>query len=276
MKTTIFILLSIITQVVFSQELRKEFDATNIKYLLVANIQGDIQVTGTNTDQIMLSANQTIKNKVNGSDPEIGFLQEGDTLAVYIQSDCNHFSLNRRKSEGERNWGYSNWDECNKQTSIKVDFAIRVPLQTVVILSTINDGDIQVENIETPIWVNNINGHVNLTQVTNISDARTINGDVTIRFKNNPKQTGFFYTLNGNINAFFPADLEADISFKTFQGNFFTDFEKAKAGPPKIEATHREDGFIYKLDARSNIRINNGGINLDFESFNGNLYLRTI
>ncbi len=276
MKTTLFILTLIITSVAFSQELSKTFDATNIKYLLVANIQGDIQVTGTNTAQIMLSANQTINNKVSGSDPEIGLLQEGDTLAIYIQSDCSHFSLNKRKNDGKRKWGYSNWDDCHKQTSLKVDFAIRVPLETVVILSTINDGDIQVENIETPIWANNINGHVNLTQINNISEARTINGDVTIRFKNNPKQTGFFYTLNGNINAFFPGDLEADVSFKTFQGNFFTDFETAKAGPVKIEATQGGDGFIYKLDGRSNIRINNGGINLDFETFNGNVYLRTI
>ncbi len=276
MKTTLFILLLIFTSVAFSQEVSKTFDATSIKYLLVANIQGDIQVTGTNSDQITLSANQTISNKVSGSNPEIGFLQEGDTLAIYIKSDCSHFSMNRRKSDDKRNWGYSNWDNCNKQTSLKVDFDIRVPLETVVILSTITDGDIQVENIQTPIWANNINGHVNLTQVNNISEARTINGDVTLRFKNNPDQTGFFYTLNGNINAFFPRDLEADVSFKTFQGNFFTDFESAKAGPVKIEANQHGDGFIYKLDGRSNIRINNGGINLDFETFNGNVYLRTI
>lgn len=266
----------LLSTAVHSQDLYKVFNASGIKYLLVANIQGAVKVTGANVKDITIQGTQTIKKKNTGSDPEVGFLQQGDTLAIYIKSECSKFSLRRPCEDHEVSWGYYNWNDCQKETSLKVDFNLIVPSEFFVILSTIHDGDIMVENIKTPIWANNINGMVLLEQVTSIQTARTINGDVTIKFKDNPKDQASFYTLNGNITAYFQPGLQADISFKTFQGNFFTDFENATAAPVRIEVNESKNGFIYKLDGRSNIRINQGGINLDFETFNGNVYLRTI
>jgi hypothetical protein len=46
--------------------------------------------------------------------------------------------------------------------------------------------------------------------------------------------------------------------------------------PTKVEAINDENGFTYKLGGQSNIKINQGGIVLDFETFNGSVYLRTI
>jgi DUF4097 and DUF4098 domain-containing protein YvlB len=276
MKTAMLLIPILLSNASFSQDLYREFDAAGIKYLLVANIQGTVKVTGANVKNIAIHATQTIKKKTAGSDPKVDFLQQGDTLAIYIASECSQFSLRKPCEDDEVSWGYYNWHECQKETSLKVDFNLVVPSELFVILSTINDGDIMVENIKAPIWANNINGKVLLEQVASILTARTINGDVTIKFKENPKDRASFYTLNGNITAYFQPDLQADISFKTFQGNFFTDFENATTAPFKIEVSESKNGFIYKLDGRSNIRINRGGINLDFETFNGNVYLRTI
>ncbi|MCB0667350.1 MAG: hypothetical protein KDC80_16095 [Saprospiraceae bacterium] len=277
MKNIIVLFLGVFTPIMLTaQEFNQDFDAQNIRHLLVANIHGDIKISASGTSSIKVRTTQEYRDVVANDYPSVAFLQQGDTLALYIRSDCNKFSLNRRDKYDENRWGYYNWDNCKKNTMLVVDFDIEVPFDILAILSTINEGDILVKDVRTPIWANNINGSISLKNIREVQKAHTINGNVDLEFNEIPDTPGFFYTLNGDINAYLPKDLSANVTFKTFQGDFYTNFNNAQTRPASIEAKKDQKGFIYRLGGKANIQINQGGVNLDFETFNGNVYLRTI
>lgn len=259
-----------------AQEFNQDFDATNIHYLLVANIHGDIEISPSFSNTLEVRTSQQYQGDQEDGHPRVTFLQEGDTLALYIESDCHSFSLNKPCKNDQHRWGYYDWEECKKCSALIADFKIKVPSHLTLILSTINDGDIKVSEITTPVRANNINGNIFLKDIEEVTEARTINGDVDLHYRNPPNQSGYFYTLNGNINAHLPEELNADISFKTFQGDFYTNFSSVRTTPVKATQQKEQDGFKYRLGGKANIQINQGGVSLDFETFNGNVYLRTI
>jgi DUF4097 and DUF4098 domain-containing protein YvlB len=148
-----------------------------------------------------------------------------------------------------------------------------VPYSINVSLSTINDGDIVVENIKGKVDASNINGSIALRNLVREADASTINGDVDIEYATNPSKDCRFYTLNGDINAFFRKGLSASLSFESFNGSFYTDFENLEALPLVVSKSSKGEGIKYKVNG-NRYKIGTGGALLDFETFNGNVYLK--
>ncbi len=61
---------------------------------------------------------------------------------------------------------------------------------------------------------NNVNGSIKLQQLERESRAVTINGDVDVDYTANPKSDCRFYSLNGDINAWFQKGLAARLTFR--------------------------------------------------------------
>ena len=70
-----------------------------------------------------------------------------------------------------------------------------------------------------------------------------------------------------------PSDLTATTSFKSFMGSFFTDFSSTKLLPGVVKTTSEEDGFKFKVEDLKRVEINGGGTVMNFETFNGDVYL---
>jgi DUF4097 and DUF4098 domain-containing protein YvlB len=156
-----------------------------------------------------------------------------------------------------------------------MDFTIKIPFSLNLIVSTVNEGDITVEKISGVIKANNINGSIHLANLKREADASTINGDVDIEYSANPQKDCRFYSLNGDINALFQKGLAANLSFESFNGNFYTNIDKLQPLPLKLEKTTNDEGVRFKVNG-SRYQIGNGGFLLDFETFNGNVYLKEI
>jgi DUF4097 and DUF4098 domain-containing protein YvlB len=103
-----------------------------------------------------------------------------------------------------RNWNYD-WNDCRKgcreEFDYTMDFVVKVPASISVLVSTVNDGDVVVENVNGAVSANNVNGSIKLTNLMREADASTINGDVDIVYAKNPLKDCRFYSLNGDINA---------------------------------------------------------------------------
>jgi DUF4097 and DUF4098 domain-containing protein YvlB len=56
----------------------------------------------------------------------------------------------------------------------------------IVMVSTINDGEISVENVKGVVQASNINGGIKLKNLMREAEASTINGDVDIEYAKNP------------------------------------------------------------------------------------------
>jgi hypothetical protein len=253
---------------------------------MIANMNGSIKIIAYDGDKILVEVTKSIFAKTEArlerakQTVDLKIVDRADTLILYTQDACNRFGKktknNNRNGSFRYGWGYQ-WDQqqgdCDLDYDYKMDFIVKVPASVHVMVSTINDGDIEVENMKGVVLAGNINGSIRLTNLQREAEAHTINGDVDITYSANPKKDCRFYTLNGDINALFPTGLAANMSFESFNGNFYTNIDKLESLPLKVEKASHGEGIKYKING-SRYQIGSGGALLDFETFNGNVYLK--
>jgi hypothetical protein len=274
----------------FSEKINKEFtfekkSADNA--IMIANINGSVKVSGYDGDKIILEVTRTISAKTDArlekgkQELNLGVIDRADTLIFFVEEGCNTFGrkINRKNNNGwfKNGWGY-NWDcngrDCRAEYDHRMEFTLKVPSSVHLMVSTINDGDITVENVKGTVDADNINGSIRLTNLVREADASTINGDVDIEYTTNPSKDCRFYSLNGDINANFKKGLVASLSFESFNGNFYTNIENIEALPLKVEKSEKGEGVKYKVQGNRYQVGGSGGAYLDFETFNGNVYLK--
>jgi len=252
--------------------------------LMIANINGNISVQGYDGDKIMVEVVKTINAKTPArlekgkSEIQLGVIDLADSLILYTTGECGNFTK-QPSHNGNRNhryWGYS-WNngcnDCHTEYSYKMDFTVKIPNGIHLSVSTINEGDVMVENVRGVVLANNINGSIRLKNLVRETEASTINGDVDIEYAKNPPQDCRFYTLNGDINAWFQKGLAANLSFQSFNGSFYTNIDKLESMPVSVVKSESNKGMKYKV-SDNHFKVGAGGALLDFETFNGNVYLK--
>jgi DUF4097 and DUF4098 domain-containing protein YvlB len=159
------------------------------------------------------------------------------------------------------------------------DLVIQVPVNTSLKLSCINGGDIVVDRISGEIEVNNTNGGVKLTNVSGSVIAHALNKDVVAKLNQvTPDKSMSFTSLNGDIDVTFPPDTKARVKLKTDNGDIYTDFDiRLEAGgqKPVVEDGRANRGkYRVRVDHAMYGTINGGGPEFQFQTFNGNIYIR--
>lgn len=255
------------------QTINKEYALYgSAKVLMISNVNGFIKVEGYDGQKVTMEINEHLKAKSSAALEEmiskIGIEEEefGDTLEVYISTPCS--------CDCEKKSRY-NWNNCNIRGKYNYDFTIKVPRELNLNLATVNDGDIKVNNVDGRIKANNINGAIFLEEIREAVYVHTINGDIEIEYASLPGQDSEYYTLNGDLTVYYPPTLSADMSFKSFNGDFYTNFNiehKLPVLSMKTEEGHR--GTTYKINETTEVRVGSGGIHLDFETFNGDIFIR--
>jgi len=284
----------------FTEKITKEFTfekkgADNA--VLIANINGSVKVEGYAGDKIIVEVNKSIYAKTNErlekgkADIQLGVIDRADTLIFFVEGTGASFG---RKLENRRNsnsWHHAGWGydwccngngngngncNCNCRTEFdyKMDFVVKVPSSVHVVTSTINEGNISVSNVSGAVVADNINGSITLNKLVREARASTINGDLDVEYVTNPTKDCRFYSLNGDINALFQRGLAANMSFESFNGSFYTNIDKLENIPVKLEKKESDKGTRYKVNG-NRYKIGPGGSTfLDFETFNGNVYLK--
>lgn len=272
----------------FSEKITREltFEKKGLNNaLIVANISGNVKVEGYEGDKVLMELTRTINAKTperlekGKAQIKFGLMDRADTLILYTEGLCSAFGKGK-KGNGDWSqrggWGYQ-WNDrdetCKELADYKFDYVIKVPLSISVLVSTVNDGDIQIENVKGVIVANNVNGSIRLSNITKAASASTINGDVDVTYSKNPDKDCRFYTLNGDINAWFQKGLSANMSFKSFNGELFTNVPQLESLPVLVEKKQTEKGTKFKVNGNQ-FKIGEGGVLLDFETFNGNVYVK--
>lgn len=249
-----------------------------VQVFLIDNINGAVVVKGSNRSNIGFKATKTItghtQSKVNKGKSEVDlvFFRENDTLVAHVKAPHLTYGRNRNKQRG---FGYQ-WDDWNKERDyhFKFDLEVEVPENTHLIIRTINRGDIRVTNTKANLQVTNVNGSAYLENIAGTTKARIINGQLKASYIKAPTQNSSYYALNGNIQVNYPRDLSADLYFKSFNGDFYTDYD-VKQLPTKIISNMASEGKIkiYKVGEFTSVRVKKGGKRLKFETLNGNIYV---
>jgi hypothetical protein len=155
---------------------------------------------------------------------------------------------------------------------------IQVPTRTALDLGVTNDGDIVVESVDGDIVANNINGAVTLTNVSGTVVAHALNEDVKAVFTRFAGKPMSFSSLNGTIDITLPADTKANIKLESDNGEVYSDFPVDMLAP-SVNQTVQDDrskGGKYRLKIEKSMvgKINGGGPELTFKTFNGDIKLR--
>ncbi len=251
------------------EEIRQTLKFSNFaaaKRVEVDNVNGAITVTGYDGKEVQLVANKTIharsQEKVQEAQQrvQLEITEQNNTIALYVDGPFRDRdrSANYR---GDRYYGYS----------VYFDFDLKVPREAGVYLKTINDGDIKVTNVAGDYEVDNTNGGIEMIEVSGAGRVYALNGGVKILFAKNPTGDSYFGSLNGEVEIAFRPNLSADLRFKTFNGEVYTDFPVTYLANATPSRERRKGKFIYKQDRSFKVRVGNGGPELEFDAFNGDI-----
>ena len=250
---------------------------------ILENINGSIIVEGYDGQKIIVEAVKTIKadtktdQQKGKEEVEVEVLDKGDVILVYMKTPCSRFGqdLSSEELRKGRNWNWNNNCKWDPDYEFQFDYKVRVPKNTMIEVGTINQGDVTVRNVKGSIQANNINGSITLDGIANDVEANTINGEMNLTYAQNPTGESKFHSLNGDINAHFQKGLSADLFFETFNGELFTNLDNFKALPVELKKeVKKEKGIAYKIGGKSGFRVGSGSAQLDFQTFNGNVYIK--
>jgi DUF4097 and DUF4098 domain-containing protein YvlB len=160
-----------------------------------------------------------------------------------------------------------------------IDVTVSVPAHTSLKLRAVNDGDIVVTGVDGELDVDDVNGSVTLNNISGSAVAHALNGHLHATFtKVDPQKAMAFSSLNGDIDVTFPADLKANVSIRSDQGDVFSDFDvqlKAASSQPVVEDGRGHGGkYRVKIDKTVHGTINGGGPEIQFRNFQGQIYIR--
>jgi hypothetical protein len=160
-----------------------------------------------------------------------------------------------------------------------IELNIQVPFNTSLKLHAVNGGDIVVDHIVGDVEINNTNGSATATHISGAAVVHALNGKVLVSLdKVTADKPMSFSSLNGDIDVTLPADVKARAKLKTDNGSVYSDFEvtlDSTSHQPVIQENRSGKGkYRVQFDRAMYALINGGGPEIQFTTFNGNIYLR--
>jgi DUF4097 and DUF4098 domain-containing protein YvlB len=162
----------------------------------------------------------------------------------------------------------------SRATGKTVDFDIKVPRNTSLKLKSLDNGDIEVVNINGEIEIENANGNINITNIAGSAVLSSVYGKISAWFRDvNPASPMMFTSLEGNITIVFPSAVNARLKMKSEKGEILSDFDiKPVNRQPVVKNV--ESKHIYSLEDWIVCTINAGGPEYIIKSYNGDIILK--
>ena len=188
--------------------------------------------------------------------------------------DVTGSGLNVEESDNVITVG-TGWRSMNEN----LELSIQVPYSTSLKLSATNGGYIIVDHITGDVEINNTNGSATATHISGSAIVHALNGKVLASLDRvTPDKPMSFSSLNGDIDVTLPGDVKAKVKMKSDNGEIYSDFDvklDATSRQPIVEDNRSGRGrYKVRFDRASFGTINGGGPEIQFTTFNGNIYIR--
>jgi len=235
--------------------------------IMVDNIAGDIHADGYDGNEIRLVVEQNYRaeseERLKEAKQEIVLQveEQGERLVLYVETPWRD------------QWGGRSRDRDFYGYDARFDFQLKVPTKMMLYLKTVNEGEIDVKNVEGDFDFRNVNGGIRVNGIAGSGRMHTVNGPVEATFVKSPPSDCSFETVNGRIELEFPDDLAADLRFKTFNGEVYTDFDVEGLSRQIKPAENRKGRKVYSKDTWFGVRAGKGGPTYKFETLNGSIHI---
>ena len=215
--------------------------ASEDNILVLDNVYGSIDVEGYSGSTIQIEVVKTVsadtQEDLQQGMKEIGIKSatKDDAVYVYLDSPYSRFDLETGQFEHHEfnfNSRRSYKHRKKRMYVYRLDFKVKIPRNTSIDVKAVNRGNITVEDVHGKLLiVHNINGAIDLNNVSGQTDVNALNKDINITYSKNPTKESWYRSLNGDINVKFKDGLGAVISYKTMNGKFYTNFDVEKTTP---------------------------------------------
>ncbi|HLG06480.1 MAG TPA: DUF4097 family beta strand repeat-containing protein [Gemmatimonadales bacterium] len=222
------------------------------KTIEIVGVNGGIVAEGTTGRQVEVAATKTARR----SDPstvtfDVVEHPGGVTIcAIYPSRDRDEPNECRPGGQGRNNI---------RNNDVAVEWTVKVPQGVRFSGRTVN-GKIQGTGLTTPTEARTVNGGITI-ETTAWADAGTVNGAITARLgQADWDGEASFHTVNGAVTVWLPASASVRVEASTVNGSLETDFPltiQGKWGPRRLSGT-----------------IGQGGRTLSLKTVNGSLALR--
>jgi hypothetical protein len=260
----------------FKEHISKEFAVSKAAsgVLAIYNLNGPVKVEVYSGDKVIVEIDELITAddytdlQAGKDECKMGIDQRTDSIMFYIAEPYD--------TRPHRRWRDDGWNTRRPEYDFQLSFTVKVPYAMSVIASTVNRGDIIVQDVAGTLDLNNVNGPITIRNAKGATKVRTINGDVTVNYLDVPQAASDYYTLNGQLSVTYPASMSAICQFKSMNGSFYTDFSDVVILPAQVEKNrqHTGDGVMYKLNVAKQVKIGSGGQLFKFETMNGDIYVK--
>lgn len=231
--------------------------------LNVGLINGSIKVTGYAGKEVIIDAetipstNSNKKEKVDESASGMKRISPRNGLELSAEEKNNKVNVN---------------SSSHRQS---VNLTIKVPQQFSLKVSTINNGDIVIDNVTGEMEITNVNGDITMTNVAGSAVANTVNGIIKANFKTVTDSPMAFTTLNGNVDITFPATVKMNAKVKSDRGEVYSDFDMDidKSAPKGVRST-QNGMYKVSIDEWIQGKVNGGGSEVMMKNMHGNIYIR--
>jgi hypothetical protein len=228
----------------------------------VSLVQGSITVRGTNRKDVFVTARPETDTdrRSRRSDPDpTGLRRIPQTAGFRITEESNRVKVSA--------------DSPNRSITFEIDAPTRSSLK----LSTVNGGEILVENVEGELTVSNTNGGITLNDVAGSVMAGTTNGNVRATLTRVTAQKEMAFTsLNGTVDVMLPPTTKANLRLRSGNGDVYSDFDVQLAPSAPVVQENRGSNGRYRISRNQSIvgAINGGGPEFELRTFNSNVYVR--
>jgi hypothetical protein len=235
-------------------------DASRPALIDVSLVQGSITVRGTSRKDVAVIAHPEADRPRRRSDAGAeGLRRIPQSAGFRITEEANRVRVS------------------SDSPARSVSFEIEVPARSNLKLSTVNGGEILVENVEGDHEFSNTNGGIALNNVAGSVTAGTTNGNVKATLTRVTSQREMSFTsMNGTVDVTLPPATKANLRLRSNNGDVYSDFDvQLAASAPTVEESRSSNGR-YRIQRNRSIvgTINGGGPEFELRTFNSNVYVR--
>lgn len=240
---------------------------------------GSITVKGTARKDVLVRYNQEEDSDRDHDDDDHGKDKHKDKDKDKDQSSSSREGLRRIGGGGLELEASENGNLVKVSSgswNVKTNLEIEVPSGMDLNVSTYNDGDLMITNIQGEVELTNYNGEITALNISGSVVATTYNGDIKVTFDKVTEGKPMSYSnYNGDVDLTFPASTKATFKMKTESGDIYTGFDMniTSSGPVK-QQDPKSGAFKLKIDEWKRGDINGGGPEVTMKSYNGDLYIR--
>jgi hypothetical protein len=239
-----------------SEQLVINLSSSSIPGLLVfENPKGSIKVTGYDGDVLLVTGTLRFSDKEKPAEDAMKRIEQ-KTLDISAEVKGKETTL------------------LCRTTGKTVDFDIKVPRNYSLKLKSLDNGTVEIFNINGDIEVENANGDISLGNISGSAVLSSVYGKISAAFREvNPGSPMMFTSFEGDITVTLPESVNARLRLKSEKGEIMSDFDIKPVNRQSV-VTKVDNTLVYSLEDWFAGTINDGGPEYIIRSYNGNVILR--